>query len=154
MLFSLKHTDTLKGMASYRETLSHDAALLHTSWSAKFPHVVAVLAVATLLSAAGSTALAPHPPAPQSRDGRAFGWPLMLVEGGTQARTVNNRWRGSGGLVPWWLYEISSKMVEKQVSTLQCTETFPFTSNEPKHVTYLFSAHPFRPFDNWLSSVD
>lgn len=63
---------------------------------------MAELAGAALLPAAGGAALTPHPPAPQGRDGGAFGGPLTqrLVEGGGQARTVNDGRRGGGGLVP------------------------------------------------------
>lgn len=48
----------------HRQTLPHDTTLLHASWSAKLPHVVAVNAVATLLPAAGDAAFTAHPPAP------------------------------------------------------------------------------------------
>lgn len=78
---------------------------------------MAVVACAALLPAAGCTALAPHPPAPQGVDGGAFGGlvTVRLVEGGAQARTVNDRRRGSRGLVPCWLYKGQDQQVSKDL---------------------------------------
>lgn len=53
------------GMMTHSKTLSHNTALLHTSRPAELPHVLAVVAFTALFPAAGGTALAPHPSAPQ-----------------------------------------------------------------------------------------
>lgn len=95
-------TETMMGIITHRYTLSHQTALLHTSRPTKLPHVLAVLAGATLLPAAASTVLAPHPSAPHGREGRSFGGSLnqRLVESGARARPVNHRGRRCGRLVP------------------------------------------------------
>jgi len=89
-----------EGNETHQQTPSQHAALLHSSGATKLPHVVAELAVAALLPAAGATALTPHPPAPQGRDGVAFGGPLTQRLGGPQARAGNGRGRGRWRLVP------------------------------------------------------
>lgn len=89
-------------MATDRDTLSQDAALLHASRPTKLPHVMAVVAIAAFLPAAGGTALAPNSSAPQSRDGGVFIAPLTVPLGvtGAQARTADNRGRRRRRLVP------------------------------------------------------